>query len=230
MITMPSKLSATSVAALVLLSSVASAQEARKLILSYNEPARTAMNEALPIGNGRLGAMPFGRIHRERIVLNEDSLWTGGANPSGDYGNDFGFYQTLGDLLLTLEGAGLTVTSPGAQASANPTESIAASVDDDVATKWTAAHGGSPVVWQAATPAGAKAINAYSFTSGNDKPERDPRSWELAGSDDEQQWTTLDKRDDQPPFERRRQNKFYTFENAKAYRFYRLTFTAKGRQ
>ena len=35
--------------------------------------------EALPVGNGRLGAMVFGRIHDERIPLNENSLWDGYA-------------------------------------------------------------------------------------------------------------------------------------------------------
>ncbi len=34
--------------------------------------------EALPVGNGRLGAMVFGGVDEERIQLNEDSYWTGG--------------------------------------------------------------------------------------------------------------------------------------------------------
>jgi len=34
--------------------------------------------EALPIGNGRLGGMVFGKVHHERIGLNEDSVWYGG--------------------------------------------------------------------------------------------------------------------------------------------------------
>jgi alpha-L-fucosidase 2 len=34
--------------------------------------------EALPVGNGRLGAMVFGGVERERLQLNEDTLWTGG--------------------------------------------------------------------------------------------------------------------------------------------------------
>jgi len=42
--------------------------------------------EALPVGNGRLGGMVFGGVPRERIQLNEDSLWSGGPqdadNPS----------------------------------------------------------------------------------------------------------------------------------------------------
>ena len=33
---------------------------------------------ALPVGNGRLGAMVFGGIVHERLQLNEDTLWAGG--------------------------------------------------------------------------------------------------------------------------------------------------------
>lgn len=45
--------------------------------LWYRAPAK-AWTEALPVGNGRLGAMVFGGIARERLQLNEDSLWAGG--------------------------------------------------------------------------------------------------------------------------------------------------------
>ena len=44
--------------------------------LWYNQPAQK-WTEALPIGNGRLGAMIFGGIASERIQFNEDTLWTG---------------------------------------------------------------------------------------------------------------------------------------------------------
>lgn len=52
------------------------------LVLWYKEPAKD-WNEALPIGNGRLGAMIFGRPAEELIQLNEETLWTGGpVNPN----------------------------------------------------------------------------------------------------------------------------------------------------
>jgi alpha-L-fucosidase 2 len=43
-------------------------------------------NEALPLGNGRLGAMVFGGVEQERLQLNEDTLWSGGplAPPDSD--------------------------------------------------------------------------------------------------------------------------------------------------
>jgi alpha-L-fucosidase 2 len=44
--------------------------------LRYNKPAKD-WNEALPVGGGRLGAMIFGGVERERLQLNEDTLWSG---------------------------------------------------------------------------------------------------------------------------------------------------------
>jgi len=44
-------------------------------ILWYDKPASN-WNEALPVGNGRLGAMVFGRVNQERIQLNEESVWS----------------------------------------------------------------------------------------------------------------------------------------------------------
>jgi alpha-L-fucosidase 2 len=45
--------------------------------LWYEQPA-TQWEEALPVGNGRLGAMVFGGLEAERLQLNHDSLWSGG--------------------------------------------------------------------------------------------------------------------------------------------------------
>src|SRR5690606_38891569 len=45
--------------------------------LWYRKPAKD-WNSALPIGNGRLGGMVFGRVRREEVQLNEDSVWYGG--------------------------------------------------------------------------------------------------------------------------------------------------------
>ncbi|HEX6638827.1 MAG TPA: glycoside hydrolase family 95 protein [Steroidobacteraceae bacterium] len=50
---------------------------AHALKLWYKQPAEQ-WTEALPIGNGRLGAMIFGGVARERLQLNEDTLYAGG--------------------------------------------------------------------------------------------------------------------------------------------------------
>src|SRR5688572_9598196 len=46
-------------------------------LLWYNQPAQEWV-EALPVGNGRIGAMIFGGVRKERLQLNEDTLWGGG--------------------------------------------------------------------------------------------------------------------------------------------------------
>src|SRR6476620_9523570 len=48
--------------------------------LWYKQPAM-AWTEALPVGNGRLGAMVFGKVNEELIQLNESTLWSGGPVP-----------------------------------------------------------------------------------------------------------------------------------------------------
>jgi alpha-L-fucosidase 2 len=104
--------------------------------LWYEQPA-ARWEEALPVGNGRLGAMVFGNAGEERLQLNEDTLWAGqplarervGAREHLETARDLFFagryvegqrlmqeqfmsprlirsYQTLGDLHVTVDGAG----------------------------------------------------------------------------------------------------------------------------
>ncbi|WP_158839374.1 glycoside hydrolase family 95 protein [Saccharothrix deserti] len=58
------------------------------LTLWYDEPAADWERETLPIGNGALGGGVFGTVARERIQLNEKTLWTGG--PGSVQGYEFG--------------------------------------------------------------------------------------------------------------------------------------------
>ncbi|WP_438446096.1 glycoside hydrolase family 95 protein [Gorillibacterium sp. sgz5001074] len=106
--------------------------------LWYRQPA-SVWEEALPLGNGRLGAMVFGGIERERIQLNEDTLWSGFPRDTANYealrhlkrvremiaggryaeaeriveahmvGEAVAAYQPLCDLILTQEGLPQTV-------------------------------------------------------------------------------------------------------------------------
>ncbi len=77
------------------------------LTLWYTKPAAPGMNEALPIGNGRLGGLIYGAPDSERVVFNEDSLWTGDANPSGVY-ESMGAYQKFAEVHVELAGKGTT--------------------------------------------------------------------------------------------------------------------------
>ncbi|MFD7658794.1 glycoside hydrolase N-terminal domain-containing protein [Actinosynnema sp. NPDC059797] len=57
------------------------------LALWYDEQSGTDWLRALPVGNGRLGAMVFGNADVERLQLNEDTVWAGGPH---DYTNTRG--------------------------------------------------------------------------------------------------------------------------------------------
>ena len=83
----------------------AASLSAADLTLWYQQPAanRAPMNEALPVGNARIGGLIFGQPERERISVNEDSLWTGGENPGGG-DNSMGAYQVLGNTFVNLPG------------------------------------------------------------------------------------------------------------------------------
>ncbi len=80
------RVSAVAVILVMTTAPVASADETPfdDLFLWYNQPA-VAWVDALPVGNGRLGAMVFGGAEMERIQLNEDTLWAGSPyDPSHD--------------------------------------------------------------------------------------------------------------------------------------------------
>ena len=66
---------------------------AAEMKLWYEKPAAKWEQEALPIGNGRLGCMIFGGMQKEHIQFNEDSLWIGDET-------DTGAYQAFGDVHL----------------------------------------------------------------------------------------------------------------------------------
>ena len=55
-------------------------QNVSRLKLWYNTPSGTTWENALPIGNGRLGAMVYGNVERETIQLNEHTVWSGSPN------------------------------------------------------------------------------------------------------------------------------------------------------
>ena len=126
-------------AAITALPALATARPAapRPANLLWYRQGAARWEEALPLGNGRLGAMVFGGVAQERLQLNEDTLWAGAPytpdNPDalaalprarallaqGKYAEATALanadmmakpvrqmsYGTLGDLLLTMDGA-----------------------------------------------------------------------------------------------------------------------------
>ncbi|MFP5437932.1 MAG: glycosyl hydrolase family 95 catalytic domain-containing protein [Bacteroidia bacterium] len=124
----------------VLLTVYGTVKAQNQLTLHYNKPAKE-WTEALPVGNGRLGAMVLGKTDEELIQLNEASLWSGGpvaknVNPTafdylaptrkalaeGDYEKAYELtkkmqgvysesYMPLGDLILKQDLGGKTPTA-----------------------------------------------------------------------------------------------------------------------
>jgi alpha-L-fucosidase 2 len=77
-------------------------KEVDPLKLWYDKPAREWV-EALPLGNGRLGAMVFGRVGHELIQLNEGSLWSGGPRKDSVNLEASKFLQPLREALFKEE-------------------------------------------------------------------------------------------------------------------------------
>ncbi|WP_375102464.1 glycoside hydrolase N-terminal domain-containing protein [Paenibacillus sp. RS8] len=146
-----------------------------------------------------------------------------GVMGAGDI--SFGAYQAFGDVFLDFNRqSAYTVTA----SSDNPQygEPISNLTDGSVNTKWYSGDG-APPFWVQWAYEEAKVITGYSFTSGNDVPDRDPKSWTLKGSNDGKQWTILDNRSNEE-FASRKQKKSYTFSNATAYKFYKFDLVSKG--
>lgn len=80
---------------------IAFAATAADLTLRYDKPAPDTAEgwerEALPIGNGRIGAMIFGQLAREHVQFNDITLWTGDDKTMGSY-------QPFGDVFINLPG------------------------------------------------------------------------------------------------------------------------------
>jgi alpha-L-fucosidase 2 len=79
------------------------------LTLWYEKPA-AHWNEALPVGNGRMGAMVFGGVTNERVQFNEQTLWTGTNATQRIVGHNtgdgaMGDYQPFGDVFLRFPAA-----------------------------------------------------------------------------------------------------------------------------
>jgi alpha-L-fucosidase 2 len=55
-------------------------QDQNNLKLWYNRPSGTTWENALPVGNGRLGAMVYGNVDTETVQLNEYTVWSGSPN------------------------------------------------------------------------------------------------------------------------------------------------------
>lgn len=218
----------------LVLTAVAAADLTADPVLWYRQPAAPArfIEEALPLGNGRMGCLLEGGVARERIQFNEQSLWSGdnnwdGAYECGDHG--FGAYRTFGDLMILWDAGGAepVVDSPSGHA-AGDGKGIGQCVDGRVDTKWCIADPGDRVVWQVALPS-PRRVTAYTLTSADDMPARDPQTWVFEGTADGNTWVELDRQELAGPFEKRFEARTFKVTRPGEYRAYRFGFTPRSR-
>jgi len=129
-----------------------------------------------------------------------------------------------------------TATGTGTACAAN--EGVDKLYDDDVTSKWcvrSAPSASTPIstVYDFAGTT-AYAISKYTITTGNDAPERDPKSWTLQGcqgtcsAESDAGWVTVDTRVNEFAGATRFQTNTYVTNNSTAYQQYRLRVTANA--
>ena len=104
-----------------------------------------------------------------------------------------------------------------------PLEPISQLFDGQAATKWVDF---SPTTWVKINLATSRSLLAYSLTSANDHPERDPASWTLLGSNDGVTWTVIEKRSTQSWSSRLLTRDFVLSKPSAAYSHFRFDFQA----
>jgi hypothetical protein len=148
------------------------------------------------------------------------TITLGATNPAG---------STTATLTLTIDTLFGPNRATGGTVSANSenaasTEGAAQAFDGNVNTKWISF---TSTGWLAYTFGGTEryTLTAYAIVSGNDFPDRDPKNWQLQGSDDGTTWTTVDTRTEES-FATRFLEKYYAVSGTPpAYRRYRLNVT-----
>lgn len=105
----------------------------------------------------------------------------------------------------------------------NANETSGKLIDNNVNSKFLLFN--FSTLWAQLEFATQQTTGAYTMTSANDAPERDPKNWTIEGSDNGTDWIVLDTRTDQS-FGSRFLTVKYTFSNQVAYKFYRLNVTA----
>lgn len=100
-------------------------------------------------------------------------------------------------------------------------EGIEKLVDGDLGSKYLT---GTKTTWAIFKTNNPSLVSRYSLTSGNDAPGRDPKNWTLQGSNDGNNWTVIDSREN-IKFPLREQTITFEIENETVYSYYKLDIT-----
>jgi len=106
-------------------------------------------------------------------------------------------------------------------------EGVDKAFDGSTTTKWFNGTGATDWIQYRFASGKRWPLSQYKITSANDVPARDPKDWQILGSNDGVNWTTLDTRTGQS-FAARFQTNTYNVPLTTAYEYYRLNITANG--
>lgn len=161
--------------------------------------------------------MVFGKVDRERIMFNEDSLWLGDEN-------DTGAYQAFGDVFVQLHPLAFLIDVSTTNQGQNGGQGVGQALDGDAESKWCFEHGNKEIVVDIAINGEATPLTEYSIVSGNDVPERDPSDWILQASNDKKTWLVLDHQNEHPQWSHRKQAESFKVKNETVYQYYQFVF------
>ncbi|OPZ78495.1 MAG: F5/8 type C domain protein [Actinobacteria bacterium ADurb.Bin444] len=121
--------------------------------------------------------------------------------------------------------AELAPTSFAARGENGTKEGTAKLFDHTASTKWLDFSG---TTWIQVSFNEPRALESYSFTSANDRSERDPRNWTLSGSNDGVTWTVIESRTSQSFATRLLQRDFVLAAKSEAFKHYRFDIVCKS--
>ncbi|MCX2762437.1 basic secretory protein-like protein [Aquimarina muelleri] len=101
------------------------------------------------------------------------------------------------------------------------TEGISNLIDNNINSKFLTFNTSTWVQYKATK---SYVLSSYTITSGNDAPERDPKSWTLQGSTNGSSWINIDQKSNQD-FSNRNQKRTFQINTSSTYQYYRLSMT-----
>lgn len=193
----------------------------QKLTLAVSTPIKVAKTEwflmvnkvSTPVSSNPTAvvSVPAGTFNTYRLKI---------TTPKGSQAELTRLVGNAG-ILKDVTGAGVLTVSRDNDSGPISKEGSSKLIDNDVNTKFVQFNF-KDYLWAQLDYRDAPAvINAYSITSGDDAPERDPKIFRFEASNDRMSWTILDNHLTET-FATRKLTKTYIFENTVPYKFYRL--------
>ena len=161
---------------------------------------------------------------------NEDATLKGYIEGTMGDNSNFGSYQSLSNINIALPTFIMPEViniSGNCDNPNNPGEGLQMLFDGNVNTKWFSNDGfkGFPcyVTWQ--YNMGSFTLSQYKITSGNDMQDRDPKSWNLYGSDDGENYTLIDARTN-ITFTERKQTQTFNLSQSRTFKYFKFEITS----